>query len=96
MTTRQGGSRKGTRHKLRKRPRDRGKLTISNLLKTFKLGDKVSLKLEPAIQKGMPHPRYLGKIGKIIKKQGSSYVVEVKDGGKVKQLIAAPIHLKKL
>ena len=95
MTTRQGGARKGCRSKLRKRPRDSGKVTISRLLQEFKTGDKVSLSLEPAVQKGMPHPRYFGRIGKIVKKQGAAYIVEIKDGNKIKRLIASAVHLKK-
>lgn len=96
MTKQQGGARKRTRHLLRKKPRDRGKVTITRLLQDFKPGENVSLQFEPTVQKGMPHSRYYGKIGKVIKKQGSAYLVEIKDRGKVKRLLAAPVHLKKL
>lgn len=96
MTTRQGGSRKSTRHKLRKKPRSKGKVTITRKLREFKVGDKVALKLEPAVQRGMPHPRYHGQVGKITKKQGAAYVVKIKDGNKEKLLITAPVHLKKI
>jgi large subunit ribosomal protein L21e len=42
----------------------------------------------------MPHPRYKGRIGKIIGKRGKSYIVEITDGNKVKKLISRPEHLK--
>lgn len=96
MTTRTGGSRKRTRSKLAKRPRDQGNLTISKLLKTFKIGDRVRVRPEPAIQKGMPHQRFFNKVGAIIKKKGNAYMVELKDGNKTKQVISLPVHLIKI
>ena len=63
MTNRTGGARKRTRGKLSKRARTRGKVTISRILKKFKIGDKVAISIEPAIHDGMPHPKYQGKHG---------------------------------
>jgi len=96
MVTRQGGSRKGTRSKLSKRPRDQGKVTISRILKTFEVGDKVRVRPEPAIQKGLPHQRFFNKVGTIVKKKGNAYVVALKDGNKAKQVVALPVHLVKV
>jgi large subunit ribosomal protein L21e len=41
-----------------------------------------------------PHARYSGRMGKVIEKRGNSYVVEIKDGSKMKKIITSPIHLK--
>jgi|TARA_Y100000034_G_C6688693_1_gene303121 large subunit ribosomal protein L21e len=96
MTTRTGGSRKGTRHTLSKKPRQQGKLTITQLLKSFKVGDRVRVRPEPAIQRGMPHHRMFNKVGTVTKMKGKAYIVEVKDGNKTKELIVNPIHLVKI
>ncbi len=96
MTKRLGGFRRKTRSKLRKDPRQRGKISIANYLQEFKLNDKVLLKAEPAIQKGMYFPRFYAKPGIVIGKQGNSYKIRIKDGQKDKVLIVHPIHLKKL
>tara|TARA_Y100000310_G_C20505184_1_gene726052 strand:- start:50 stop:340 length:291 start_codon:yes stop_codon:yes gene_type:complete len=94
MTTRTGGARKRTRGKLSKRARTRGKITISRILKKFKIGDKVAISIEPAIHDGMPHPKYQGKHGTIVSKSKNCYYVEIKDGRMKKKLISAPVHLK--
>lgn len=96
MTNRKGGSRKGTRHKFAKRARDRGKLTIAQILKTFKIGERARIKAEPSIQKGLPHQRFHNLVGTIIKKKGGAYVVEIKDGKKTKQVVTLPVHMVKL
>ena len=94
MTHRTGGARKQTRSKLSKRARTRGKITISRILKKFKIGDKVAISIEPAVHKGMPHPKYQGKHGEIVKKSKDCYYVEIKDRKMKKKLISAPVHLK--
>ena len=96
MTNVTGGYRRKTRHKLRKTPRDRGKITISKLFQEFKIGDKVRILHEPAIHKGMPHPRYKNVVGTISEKRGNAYIVSIKDGNKTKQLVSLPVHLTKL
>jgi large subunit ribosomal protein L21e len=42
----------------------------------------------------MPFPRFKGIAGKVIGKRGKSYLVEIKDGKKIKQVISRPEHLK--
>lgn len=96
MTKVTGGYRRKTRHKLRKRPRDRGKISTSRLLQEFKIGEKVRIKQEPAIHDGMPHPRYKNKIGTISEKRGNAFVVDIKDGSKTKHLVSAPVHLSRI
>ena len=79
-----------------KNVKTKGKLSIRNFLAEFKEGEKVALVVEPAIQKGLYHPRFAGKTGTIIKKTGSCYEVEIKDINKIKSLIVHPVHLKRL
>lgn len=70
-------------------------LKISDIIKEFALGDKVVIKILGNYHKGVPHPRYTGKVGKVIEKRGSSYVIQIKDGNKVKDLISSAVHLEK-
>ena len=95
MTQRSGGFRRKTRNKLRKNIKDRGKISIRRYLQSFKEGERVFLKAEPAVQNGMYFPRYHGSAGLIKNKVGNCYEVLIKDRGKEKILIVHPIHLKK-
>ena len=95
MTKRMGGFRRKTRSKLRKDPREHGKISLARFLQNFNINDKVILAAEPAYQKGMYHPRFHNKSGIVKAKQGICYKVEIKDGGKLKTFIIHPIHLKK-
>jgi large subunit ribosomal protein L21e len=90
------GRRIKTRSLLKKKVRERGIKPPSYLLQDYKPGDKVVLKYDPSVHKGMPHRRFYGKIGTVIGKRGRAYVVQVIDGNKTKTLIARPEHLKRL
>lgn len=92
MTRKSRGFRAGTRKKLTQKPGYRP--TITKFLQEFKKSQLVVILQEPSSQKGMPHPRFKGKSGKIIGKQGKAYIVEILDGNKVKRLISRPEHLK--
>ena len=70
------------------------KLGLSKLLKSFKTGDEVKIDLKVGYS-GMPHPRYRGKHGKVLEKRGRAYVVQIKDGNAVKELIIPGVHLEK-
>jgi len=96
MAKRIGGSKRKTRHKFQKKVRKKGKVSISKYLQKFNLGDKVYLNIEPAVQKGMYPPRFMGKTGTINKKSGRCYEVVINEGRKEKQLIIHPVHLKRL
>lgn len=96
MVKRTGGSRRKTRHKLKKNVRTRGKISLTSFFQKFNSGDKVVLKAEPAYQKGMYFPRFHGKTAVISKQIGTCYEVLLNDQGKDKTLIVHPVHLKKL
>ncbi|MBC7131130.1 50S ribosomal protein L21e [Candidatus Bathyarchaeota archaeon] len=88
------GYRSRTRSLLRKKPRERGKMRLSKLLYEYAVGSKVVIKIDPSVQKGMPHKRYHGKIGTVLCKRGRSYVVSVTQGDAVKEIIVRPEHLE--
>lgn len=78
--------------KLKKNVRDKG-IKIRKLLQEFEEGQPVHINIESASHKGMPHPNYQGKTGRVIGKRGRAYLVKIRDGGKNKTLISAPEHL---
>lgn len=88
------GLRARTRSLLRKKPRDRGKISTSKLLYDYKHGEKVVIDIEPSVTKGMPHRRYQGKVGVVVRKRGRAYAVDVTQKDSVKRIIVLPEHLK--
>lgn len=95
MAKRVGGFRRKTRNKLKKNVRQKGKISIKNYFQSFSTGDSVTLVPEPAIQTGMSHPRFQGKTGVVMGKQGSCYKVHITDGSLVKELLVHPVHLRR-
>ena len=94
MVKRIGGFRRKTRHKLQKKARQKGKLSLRKYFQKFEIGQKVLLKADSIVQKGMYHPRFHGKIGIIKGKEGRCYEVKIKDYSKEKTLIVHPVHLE--
>jgi large subunit ribosomal protein L21e len=88
------GYRVRTRRLLKKEPRERGKLRISKLLYEYQPGNRVTVKIDPSVQKGMPHKRYHGKVGVVLAKRGKSYVLSVSQGEATKEIIVRPEHLE--
>ena len=87
------GYRRKTRSLLKKKPRERGKVGLSKILYEYKPGEKVVIRAEPSVHKGMPHRRYHGKVGVIVNKKGRSYVVNVTQGNAIKEIIVRPEHI---
>jgi len=92
---RKGGVRRKSRHKFRKNYKRRGKISVTDYLQEFNIGDKVILKAEPAVQKSLYAGRYHGSRGLIRNKRGACYEVGVKMGKKEKMFIVHPVHLKR-
>ncbi len=44
----------------------------------------------------MPSIRFHGKTGTVIGTQGHAFVLAVKDGNKIKSVLATPEHMKKV
>ena len=94
MVTRKGGIRRKTRYKFRKEKRARGKISLTRYFQAFKSGDRVYLGVEPSVQKGAYHPKFMGKAGVVKGKRGRCYEILINDLGKEKKLIIHPVHLK--
>ncbi|UCG37323.1 MAG: 50S ribosomal protein L21e [Candidatus Bathyarchaeota archaeon] len=88
------GYRRKTRSLLRRNVRERGKTGLSKLLQQYNPGDRVLVKLNPSIHKGMPHRRFHGKVGIIESTRGQAYIVNVTQGKAVKEIIVRPEHLE--
>lgn len=90
------GPRAGSRMKMTKRVKDRGLPPVTRFFKTFELGDLAAVNIEPSIHAGMPHHGFQGLTGRITGKQGDCYLLTVKVGGVRKEVLAGPVHLKKI
>ena len=89
------GPRQATRNKLKNDARDRGASPPQRSVEQFENDEKVHLKIDPSVPKGQFHPRFNGRTGTVVGKQGRAFKVEIKDGGVTKTLIAAPAHLRR-
>lgn len=87
------GIHKKTRSILRKNPREKGMTPLGRLLHEYKSGEKVVITLNPSVHKGMPHPRYQGKVGIVVEERGHAYVVKIDEGNKSRSIIARPEHI---
>jgi len=91
---RSNGYRRGTRSLFRKDSNDeRG---LSYLMREYHINDKVVIKVNPSVVKGMPHRRFHGKIGTVKNVMTRSLLVNVKVGDKTKKVIARLEHVKPL
>jgi large subunit ribosomal protein L21e len=85
---------KGTRNKLKNKPRERGTSPPQRAIQEYETGQKVHLRIDPSVRKGRFHPRFNGHTGEVVGKQGRSFKVRITDGGKEKTLITRPAHLR--
>ena len=70
-------------------------MSVVRFLQTFKEGEKVGLKAEPAYQKGAYHFKFHGRSGIVTGRQGGCYTVAMSDQGKQKTIIVHPVHLQR-
>ena len=94
LVRRSKGYRSRTRTLFRKKPRERGKVGLSRLLRTYNPGDKVKIRIDSSVHKGMPHRRYHGRVGIVKARRGRSYVIEIAEGKQMRTLIVRPEHLE--
>lgn len=94
MVRKSKGFRSKTRSLLRKKPREAGKIGLSRLLHSYRPEEKVVIKIDPAVHKGMPHRRYHGMMGTIIGQRGRGYIVKITAKDREKKLIIRPEHLQ--
>ena len=84
-----------TRQKYRRGPRERGLSPITRSFQTFEDGTRVTIVIDSSVQKGWPHHRFHGLTGTVVGKRGRSFLVDVRFGGKIKQAIVRPEHLRR-
>ena len=92
MVVKSKGPRKRTREKFRRSI----KTPITDFLREFEIGDKVVIDINSSSQKGMPFKRFQGLCGEVMDRRGRAYVLKIRDGDKVKTVIAKSEHLKKM
>lgn len=72
-----------------------GRLSISQLAKSLKVGDRVVI-LPKGNFRDIPHPRYRGRVGIVTEKRGGAYVVRLKLSSRTtKTLVVSQRHLDK-
>lgn len=91
MVTGSKGYRRSTRRKLKKKVRQKFKVTP--YLTEFRPNDKVIIKIDPSSQKGMPFPKFKGKVGEVKEKRGNAYIIKIMVGKKIKEVISRPEHM---
>jgi large subunit ribosomal protein L21e len=89
------GFRSRSRGTFTKDVREKGMPPITRFLQTFEIGESVLVNIEPSDPHGQPHPRYQGRTCTVVARVGRAYRIDFVDGGKRKQLIANPVHLRK-
>ncbi len=89
------GGRRRTRYVMQKRARERGLSPLTRMFQKFEVGDKASVSLDPSIHKGQPHVRFHGKTGTVTGQRGDAYLMDIRDGDKMKKIIVRPEHLRK-
>lgn len=93
MVKRSKGTRSKSRYIMRKKPRTRGVSSSTKALQQFEIGANVSINIDSAVHKGMPHHRFQGYTGKVEGMQGNAYLIGVTVGKKHKTLVVLPEHL---
>jgi len=80
---------------MKKKMREKGKISFSRYFQEFDEGEKVSVVIEPSLKPGFPE-RMQGRTGTIQSKRGKAYFVKIKDNNKEKSFLIKPINLKKI
>ena len=90
------GVRRRTRNVLQKRPRQRGLSPITHEFQIFEIGDKAAINMDPSVHKGMASVKFQGCTGTVSGKRGDAYLLQIMDGGKQKEVIIRPQHMKRI
>lgn len=84
-----------TRQKFRRGPRKRGLSPITRSFQTFEVRERVTIVIDSSVQRGWPHHRFHGMTGTVVGRRGNSYLVDVRFGGRIKQAVVRPEHLRR-
>lgn len=63
-------------------------------IQEFEEGQMVHIDIDPSIQKGMPNAKFQGSTGKVLGQRGRAYLLQVRIGNAMKEVISLPNHLK--
>ncbi|HDY72655.1 MAG TPA: 50S ribosomal protein L21e [bacterium] len=85
------GKRAKSRHKMKKRG---PKVTVNKMLQEIPDGSIVDVHIDSSVHSGLPDKKYKGKTGTVIRKQGTAFLVHVKDGNQDRILVVGPAHLR--
>ncbi|MBI5001134.1 MAG: 50S ribosomal protein L21e [Euryarchaeota archaeon] len=88
------GIRRRTRGIMRRPPRERGLSPITRALAKFAEGTKVRIIIDPSVHTGQPHSRFHGLTGTVVGRQGRAYMLDVRMGNKLKQVVISAAHLR--
>ena len=84
-----------TRDRRKKSKRQKGMPNVNTLLREFTTGEEVHIIWNSSLKSGAPFRRFVGKTGKIMKKQGACYLVKFKDMRASKEILLHPAHMKR-
>ncbi len=90
MVVKSHGPRARTRDKLKSRQ----KYSITKYVQKFSVGEKAAIVIDPSSHRGLPFARFKGLMGTVVGKQGSAYIVQIREMGREKKVITFPEHLK--
>lgn len=85
------GPHRRTREKFRRSHRD--KFTVNEMLKSFSAGDRVAITTDSSAD-SIPFRRFYGLTGLVEGTRGRAYIIRIRDGNKLKKVIAKAEHLK--
>ncbi|WP_440956018.1 50S ribosomal protein L21e [Methanosarcina sp. Mfa9] len=88
------GEKRCTRYKLKKTIRERGISPVIKVIQKFEEGQMVHIDIDPSVQKGMPNAKFQGSTGKIVGQRGRAYLLQVRSGNAMKEVLSLPQHLK--
>ena len=91
---RSGGKRSNTRDLFAKGFRQRGQIGLTRYLTSYKVGDYVDVKADPAVQAGMPHKCYHGRTGKVWSVTKRALGVEIFKAVKTGKVMTKRIHVR--
>lgn len=70
-------------------------LSVRDIIKDVKVGESVAI-VPKGNFKNIPHPRYRGKVGKVIEVRGSAYVVEINVFNAKRRLVVPAVHVQRI
>ena len=70
-------------------------LSVRDIIKDVKVGESVAI-VPKGNFKNIPHPRYRGKVGKVVEIRGAAYVVEINVYNAKRTLVVPAVHVQKV